>query len=116
MATDWKDALAGLLNNAECTHTDNAECTGDTNTSEEPGKVKRQKINVSLEKKGRGGKTATILYGFDCSDEELQQIGSYLRKAIGTGGSARGGEILLQGDWRGKVAEVLAKKYPRYFF
>ena len=50
---------------------------------------------------------ATIISGFECDDEEVKNIAKELKMKIGTGGSARGGEILLQGDWRDKVVEIL---------
>ncbi len=60
-----------------------------------------------IEKKGRGGKTATIVEGFEISDEEVDEIARTLRKRLGTGGSARGGEILIQGDRKADVVKLL---------
>ena len=64
-------------------------------------------LNVIKEKKGRKGKTAVIIEGFECGDEQLKQIASTLKTTLGVGGSARGGEILIQGDCRERVCEVL---------
>ena len=72
--------------------------------------AKRETIHIVMEKKGRGGKTATIIDGFQCSDEEIDEIARELRKRLGTGGSARGGEILIQGDRRADVARLLCEK------
>lgn len=66
-----------------------------------------QQLVVSIERKGRGGKTATIVSGFALADEEVADIASTLKTKLGTGGSARGGEILVQGDRRGDVARLL---------
>ncbi len=68
---------------------------------------KKEKLNVSMEKKGRGGKTATIIYGFTSDDEEIASVAAVLKRRLGIGGSSRGGEILLQGDVREKVKPVL---------
>lgn len=70
-------------------------------------KAPRQKLNVVIDRKGRKGKTATIIEGFTLPDEEVERIASELKRRIGTGGSARGGEILLQGEWKEKVEQLL---------
>lgn len=67
----------------------------------------KQKLSVSIEKKGRGGKTATIISGFTLPDDEIAQIASTLKKKLSTGGSSRGGEILIQGDRRQQVLQIL---------
>lgn len=72
--------------------------------------AKRESLHIVMEKKGRGGKTATIIEGFQCSDDEIDEIARELRKRLGTGGSARGGEILIQGDRRADVARLLREK------
>lgn len=75
---------------------------------EEPApKTKKPTLHIVLDKKQRHGKTATIIEGFDCPEEELLELARNLKTAIGTGGSARGGEILLQGDWRERAATLL---------
>lgn len=69
--------------------------------------VGTQTVTLYYERKGRGGKEATII---DCPDSmteaETAELGAALKKAIGTGGSVRGNEILLQGDRR----EALRKR------
>lgn len=69
------------------------------------------KISIFFEKKGRGGKQATIIAGLDnLSEEELQKLASEIKKKLATGGSARAGEILIQGDRRREVADFLKSK------
>jgi translation initiation factor 1 len=63
-----------------------------------------QRVNVRRETQGRNGKTVTALWGFQSSDRQLQELGKALRKALGTGGSAKDGRVEIQGD---KVAAVL---------
>lgn len=69
-----------------------------------------QSLKVILDRKGRKGKVATIIEGFTLDDEAVADIASELKRKIGTGGSSRGGEILLQGDWREKAAVLLRAK------
>ncbi len=76
-------------------------------------KVRLPRLDVILEKKGRGGKIATIVCGFECDDAELRDIAARLKSRLGAGGSARGGEILIQGDRRSDVARLLGEMgYP----
>ena len=70
----------------------------------------RPKLSLFLEKKGRAGKTATIITGFP-SDTDIEAVASLLKKRLATGGSARGGEILIQGDRRSDIIEVLKDSY-----
>ncbi len=65
--------------------------------------AKKDKLSIFIEKKGRGGKIATIIVGFSCSDSELRQLASRLKNLLGCGGSCRDGEILLQGNRREDV-------------
>ena len=71
---------------------------------------KQARLDIILEKKGRGGKIATIVTGFTLDDEELAQLASKMKASLGTGGSARGGEILIQGDKRDAVLKFLTKQ------
>ena len=71
---------------------------------------KQHRLDIILEKKGRGGKIATIVTGFTLDDEELAQLASKMKASLGTGGSARGGEILIQGDKRDAVLKFLTKQ------
>lgn len=69
----------------------------------------QQTLKVLLEKKGRGGKTAVIICGFIGNESDLKDLGKTLKSKCGVGGSARDGEILIQGDVREKVMELLNK-------
>lgn len=66
------------------------------------------KLTISMERKGRGGKTATIISGF-ASPEQAAETASMLKKRLATGGSARGCEVLVQGDRRDEVRRILAE-------
>jgi len=64
-----------------------------------------QRVNVRRETQGRNGKTVTALWGFQSSRLQLEELGKDLRKALGTGGSAKDARVEIQGD---KVEAVLA--------
>lgn len=69
----------------------------------------QQKMRIRLETKHRGGKTVTLVAGFIGTDDDLQTLGKHLKNACGTGGSAKDGEIIVQGDHRDKVLQWLLK-------
>lgn len=99
-----------LAKSAEMGIAPEADSTADTEqTAEETpfDPKKHPRLHVVVERKGRGGKTATIIEGFECQPEQLKEIAAKLKSALGTGGSARGGEILIQGDCRDRVCTLL---------
>lgn len=79
----------------------------DTAAAADAGPRQSGKLVVSMEKKGRGGKTATIVSGFTLPAEVVSEVAATLKSKLGTGGSARGGEILIQGDRREDVKRLL---------
>ncbi len=66
-----------------------------------------QEAHIRREKKGRGGKTVTVVYGLRLPPAELKALGKHLRQACGTGGTVKDGAIEVQGDHRERVAEAL---------
>lgn len=66
-----------------------------------------QRLRVSIEKKGRGGKTVTLIKGFIGTDDDLKDLGKKMKSKCGTGGSAKDSLILLQGDFKLKAIEIL---------
>ena len=77
---------------------------------EETLPVVEQELSVHIEKKGRGGKAVVIVKGFIGNDDDLQDLAKLLKKKCGVGGSAKDGEILIQGDDRPQVMKVLEKE------
>lgn len=70
----------------------------------------KQLLRVSLDKRNRKGKAVTLVTGFRGSDEDLQELGKLLKMRCGVGGSAKEGEIIVQGDHRTKVLDILQKE------
>ena len=89
--------------NPDFTYQDNAP--GETPTPPPP----QQQLRVQLDKKQRGGKQVTLVTGFVGTDADLQALGKLLKTKCGVGGSAKDGEVVVQGDFRDKVLEVLLK-------
>ncbi len=67
----------------------------------------KQRIRVLLDKKRRGGKSVTLITGLNESDDYITNLGKKLKKMCGVGGSAKDGEIIIQGDHRDRVIEYL---------
>lgn len=78
--------------------------------STETLKPSAQKLRVALDKKQRGGKKVTLVSGFIGNDFDLAVLGKELKTACGVGGSVKDGEILIQGDFRDRVVELLINK------
>lgn len=70
----------------------------------------QQQLRVQLDKKQRGGKQVTLITGFVGTNDDFQKLGKLLKTKCGVGGSAKDGEIVVQGDFREKVLEVLIKE------
>ena len=68
----------------------------------------KQRLRVSLDRHHRGGKTVTLVTGFVGTDDDLQALGKTLKNRCGVGGSAKDGEIIIQGDHLERVRQLLA--------
>jgi translation initiation factor 1 len=69
----------------------------------------KQCIRVQMERKGRGGKTVTIVRGFEGSAADFKELARKIKSHCGTGGSVKDGEIIVQGDVKQKVVAFLKK-------
>ena len=110
--TDWKDALGKAFNMPVPEAGENNPDENNEASAQKGDALQQQgarRLGIVLERKGRGGKQATIVTGFVADDEALKQLASQLKRTLGVGGSARGSEILIQGDFRQRVADELRK-------
>ncbi len=105
MENDWKKRL-GVVYSTDPEFSYSGEEKEDTDTLE-PG---LQTLYVRLDRKNRKGKTVTLVEGFVGRDEDLKALGKELKSRCGVGGSAKEGEILLQGDFRERVVSLLQDK------
>jgi translation initiation factor 1 len=67
----------------------------------------QQNLRVWLDRKQRGGKTVTLVKGFVGTESDLTELGRMLKSRCGVGGSAKDGEIIIQGDHRERVLQLL---------
>ncbi|RAV29301.1 translation initiation factor [Sinomicrobium soli] len=88
--------------------------TGDSPVNEEeeintlpPGE---QYLEAHFSNKGRGGKTVTVITGFQGSEDDLKALGKMLKTKCGVGGSVKDGEIIVQGNYRDKIMNLLRKE------
>ena len=101
---DWKARLGMVYStnpdfNYETTETPEAE----------PLPPARQELRVWLDRKQRAGKVVTLVKGFVGRDADLQELARLLKTKCGVGGAAKEGEIIIQGDHRDRVVEILTK-------
>ena len=101
---DWKARL-GMV------YSTNPDFQYDTGTAEGPATLPpaQQDLRVWLDRKQRAGKVVTLVKGFVGRDADLQELARMLKSRCGVGGSAKAGEIIIQGDHRDRVAELLIR-------
>ncbi|MBR3615037.1 MAG: translation initiation factor [Bacteroidaceae bacterium] len=102
---DWKERL----NIVYSTNPDFQYSTDEMEENETLPK-QQQKLRVSIEKNHRGGKTVTIVRNFIGTSDDMKELGKLLKTKCGVGGSTKEGEILIQGDFKEKVIEILKKE------
>ena len=99
---DWKDRLK-IVNSTNRDFRNETETEGDA----EPPEKRAQKLRVKIEKKGRGGKTVTVITGFIGSEDDLKELGRMLKTKCGVGGAVKDGEILIQGEFKQRIIDLL---------
>lgn len=99
---DWKNRLGVVFStNPDFKYTEVAE---EEVVTPEPS---AQKLIVSIDRRNRGGKQVTLVSGFRGAEDDLRELGRMLKVKCGVGGSAKDGEITIQGDFRDKVTALL---------
>lgn len=104
-SNDWKDRL-GVM------YSTNPDYNYNTDNVEEEDTLPKEKqlLRISLDKRNRGGKAVTLVTGFRGMTADLETLGKMLKVKCGVGGSAKDGEIIVQGDLRPKVLDILQKE------
>ena len=102
---DWKDRL-------NIVYSTNPDYSYQTDGDEEQNTLPKEKqsLRIALDKRNRKGKAVTLVTGFVGSTSDLEALGKLLKTKCGVGGSAKDGEIIVQGDLRNKVLEILQKE------
>ena len=101
---DWKERL----NIVYSTNPDFSYETEEENVAETLP-PQQQRLKVQLDRKNRRGKVVTLITGFVGNDEDLKDLGKMLKSKCGVGGGAKDGEIIVQGDFKQKVIDLLLK-------
>ena len=100
--SDWKQRL-GMVYSTNPDY----EYQTDTEPEAETLPPEKQNLKVWLDRKQRGGKVVTLIKGFVGTEEDAAALGRMLKSRCGVGGSVKDGEIIVQGDHRDRVVELL---------
>ena len=103
MNNDWKERLGVVFST-------NPDYKYETSAQEEATTLEpsKQNLKISLDRL-KGGRVATVVRGFVGSADDLATLGKELKKSCGVGGTAKDGEIIIQGDHRDRIVELLTK-------
>ncbi|MBQ5753288.1 MAG: translation initiation factor [Alistipes sp.] len=102
---DWKERLGVVYSTNPDFKYDNGE-----SEPTETLPADKQSLRVWRDTHGRAGKVATIVRGFVGSDDDLAALGKRLKQKIGVGGSVKDGEIIIQGEHRDRVTQLLVSE------
>lgn len=99
---DWKSRLGMVYS----TNPDFAFDSSEEEEADTPPK-NRQKLRVGIERKNRGGKVVIVVKGFVGAEADLKELGRMLKTKCGVGGAVKDGEIIIQGEWKQRIVELL---------
>ncbi len=102
---NWKNRLGVVYSTGE-----NFDYEQHSDSEEATLPPKQQDLRIMLDRKQRKGKTVTLISGFVGNQKDLEDLSKYLKTKCGTGGSAKEGTILIQGDTRDKILQLLLEK------
>lgn len=85
----------------------NFQFESESESSQETLPEGQQKLYVSIDRKQRAGKEVTLVEGFVGTDEDLKELGKILKSKCGVGGTAKESEILIQGNFKQKIFDLL---------
>lgn len=103
---DWKERLNVVFSTNPDFQYESEEETNETETLPN----NKQNLKIELDKRHRKGKAVTLVTGYVGNDDDLGVLAKLLKTRCGSGGSSRCGEILIQGDFRQKILEILQKE------
>jgi translation initiation factor 1 len=104
---DWKSKLSALTGVPVPEVTETETIYDDEADDIQPLPKKQQKLRLSMERAGRGGKTVTVIRGFVGPETAMNALCKLLKQKCGVGGTAKDGEIIIQGDHRPRLLEIL---------
>lgn len=99
---DWKDRL-------NVVYSTNPDLDYETSHEDEEDTLEpnKQMLRISIDRKKRKGKSVTLIEGFVGKEDDLKELAKTLKTKCGVGGSAKDGEIIIQGEFKQKVADIL---------
>lgn len=102
---DWKERLGVVYSTSS-----DFKYTTDATADAETLAADAQNLRVWLDTKSRAGKRVTLVKGFVGSADDLTELARLLKTKLGVGGSAKDGEVIIQGDFRDRVTDILLKE------
>lgn len=102
---DWKDRLNIVYStNSDYKYEQSEDEIAETRSND------KQQLRIKSDKRNRNGKTVTLITGFVGTEDDLKTLEKLLKTKCGVGGSSKDGEIIIQGDFKQKILEILQKE------